>query len=562
MSTTTPKRIAIVGGGISSIITAFELTATPELRAQHDITLYQMGWRLGGKLASGANPAIGNRNEEHGLHVWFGFYDNAFFEINQCYQELAQLQPQARYKSYLDAFKPNDYTPVGHTNDDGTYGWWDFTWPVLPGTPGVFQPPSSALRLLGDLLRLVRDRVRHRVDFSKLVALGVGDALEAARNAFQKLLSRVEGTGLPILPPVSNWIDGGFEHAIDWLDRLDQLEAKQAYEDVSHFILFLTKFKNELIGALHLLGLRTPDDHPVVSAIELTFTTITGLLNPKYNWLADFNLNIFDDYDLREWLLENGGNSRVVNESSFMRCLYDIPFEYENGDLSKPNFAAGAAMRWGIRTALTYRGHAMYEPQCGFGEAVIAPYYEVLKARGVKFEFFHKLVDTTLTPDKNTVQTLRFSVQAQAVSGDYQPVTFSDGLYHWPIEPHWDQLIDGDKMKAAGADFESHWNAYPPVGERTLTNGVDFDHVVIGLAGGVWKRLNAQDTPPVANLLDASPEFNAMASTLGLVATTGVQFWFTKPVTALGWKAPPATIGGAEPLDVWADMSQVIETES
>ena len=50
-------------------LTAFELTATPELRARHSVTVYQLGWRLGGKGASGRNAGHGNRIEEHGLHV-------------------------------------------------------------------------------------------------------------------------------------------------------------------------------------------------------------------------------------------------------------------------------------------------------------------------------------------------------------------------------------------------------------------------------------------------------------------------------------------------------------
>src|SRR5215211_1858717 len=51
-----------------------------------EVTVYQRGWRLGGKGASsrGANGRI----EEHGLHVWLGFYDNAFRLLRSCYEEL------------------------------------------------------------------------------------------------------------------------------------------------------------------------------------------------------------------------------------------------------------------------------------------------------------------------------------------------------------------------------------------------------------------------------------------------------------------------------------------
>jgi uncharacterized protein with NAD-binding domain and iron-sulfur cluster len=43
------------------------------------VTMYQPSWRLGGKGASGrAVDYMGARRiEEHGLHVWFGFCENA-----------------------------------------------------------------------------------------------------------------------------------------------------------------------------------------------------------------------------------------------------------------------------------------------------------------------------------------------------------------------------------------------------------------------------------------------------------------------------------------------------
>ena len=50
-------KVAILGGGVGGMTAAFELTATPELRERYDVTVYQLGWRLGGKGASGRNAA-------------------------------------------------------------------------------------------------------------------------------------------------------------------------------------------------------------------------------------------------------------------------------------------------------------------------------------------------------------------------------------------------------------------------------------------------------------------------------------------------------------------------
>ena len=49
----TQQRIAIVGGGLSSLIAAFELTCQPRARERYHIQVYQMGWRRG----ASARPA-------------------------------------------------------------------------------------------------------------------------------------------------------------------------------------------------------------------------------------------------------------------------------------------------------------------------------------------------------------------------------------------------------------------------------------------------------------------------------------------------------------------------
>ena len=52
---------------MAGLSAAYQLTRTPELQAQHEVTVYQMGWRVGGKAASGRDAW--DRNLRHGLHV-------------------------------------------------------------------------------------------------------------------------------------------------------------------------------------------------------------------------------------------------------------------------------------------------------------------------------------------------------------------------------------------------------------------------------------------------------------------------------------------------------------
>ena len=77
-------RVAILGGGCGGLSAAWGLTATPALRDRFEVTVYEPSWQLGGKGASGRMPWLsgnsggGQRIHEHGLHIWFGFYDHAF----------------------------------------------------------------------------------------------------------------------------------------------------------------------------------------------------------------------------------------------------------------------------------------------------------------------------------------------------------------------------------------------------------------------------------------------------------------------------------------------------
>ena len=127
------KKVVVVGGGVSGMVAAMALTR-PELAGQFDVTVYQMGWRLGGKGASGRNASQSQRIEEHGLHIWFGFYDNAFTWMGRCYEELNR-PVGAPLRTLEDAFKPQDnfiFTEL----IDGTWREWLLNIPPNDDHPG------------------------------------------------------------------------------------------------------------------------------------------------------------------------------------------------------------------------------------------------------------------------------------------------------------------------------------------------------------------------------------------------------------------------------------------
>jgi uncharacterized protein with NAD-binding domain and iron-sulfur cluster len=87
-------------------------------------------------------------------------------------------------------------------------------------------------------------------------------------------------------------------------------------------------------------------------------------------------------------------------------------FGYRNGEIDKPNFAAGTAIRCTFRICFAYKGGIFWKMQAGMGDAVIAPLYLGLMKRGVKFEFFCRVQNLGLSGDKKSIETISIGRQA------------------------------------------------------------------------------------------------------------------------------------------------------
>ncbi len=166
MQTTRKKqRIAILGGGVSAMTSAFYLTSYPGWKDDWEIDVYQMGWRLGGKGASGRNRKHNQRIEEHGLHIFLGFYDNAFKTMQDLYGELAR-SPGEPLAAWHQAWKPTNHV-VFMEQIKGEWKPWPVTFPTRPGVPGDASQPLSGWGYVQTMLELDRrvvaaDRPAHR----------------------------------------------------------------------------------------------------------------------------------------------------------------------------------------------------------------------------------------------------------------------------------------------------------------------------------------------------------------------------------------------------------------
>ncbi|HEY2255585.1 MAG TPA: FAD-dependent oxidoreductase, partial [Variovorax sp.] len=294
--------------------------------------------------------------------------------------------------------------------------------------------------------------------------------------------------------------------------------------------------------------------------IDLVLAILVGAV--RHRLLLDpRGLDAVNAYECRDWLRMNGASERSLN-SAFVRSLYDLALAYEAGDARRPGLAAGQALRGSLRMFFTYRGAMFWKMRAGMGDCVFAPFYEVLKRRGVRFEFFHRLENVrlaaadTLAPDERPyVQALEFDVQARTLGGaEYRPLVDVKGLPCWPATPDHAQLVDGARLQQEGWQFESH-------GERrradttTLQVGRDFDFVVLGVSIGAIPRVARE-------ILARDERWRAMVANVKTVATQAFQVWLREDMRELGWNAPAITLSGfVKPFDTWSDMTHLIAAE-
>ncbi len=550
-----PKKVAILGGGVGSMTTAYYLTSQPDWREKYDIIVYQMGWRLGGKGASGRNAQFGQRIEEHGLHIWFGFYENAFSMIKEAYTALNR-PPGAPLATWRDAFKPQDYIVLSEQIDN-QWRMWNLEFPHLPGEPGDGTERLSIWDFAESMWAWVKDWIHqvHTVestphppvssienghpDWLHRLAQTVGrdvevlasDALETV-NALEVIIGNLEQH------QDRNWISAALQGLKAWLQHL--LER-----DLSH---------NDELRRLYIM-------------LDLGITALIGMITDK---VFEQGFDVINDIDFKDWLRKYGANEQWVVQSAPVRGFYDLIFAYENGDYTKPNVEAGTLLRAMLLIAVAYKGSIMFKMQAGMGDTIFSPLYQVLSARGVKFKFFHKVEE--LVPEGDQIAQIRLTQQAHVASGtdQYQPFTYVKGLACWGSAPNYDQLLPDEAalLQANSINLESNWSNWPevyqakfgqPLPSVTLEQGKDFDLVVFGISKGSISSLCPQ-------LLTQDQAFETMNNAVQTVATQAYQVWLTQDLTSLGWTnqpngQQPVLSGFVEPFDTWAPMDQLLVRE-
>ena len=580
------RKVAVLGGGLGSLSAVFELTHPDNPRRDdYEFTVYQIGWRLGGKGASGRNmrPAYAHRIEEHGLHVFFGFYDNTLKMMQEALAELNRPAgaPQSTFEK---AFQPHDLIVLEQKVGDR----WT-TWPMImpsnddkPGIDQLWDTPvayiEECLGLLHQLFRrtgrlLGHDPKDHGVEHALLesinrllgpahAATAILERLLLAAMHLARLLAKGEAAARSLLEKETGLV----EHFLDRSKVALHLEAGALQLGLRALASVLTRFRDLLWKHIRK-GLE--DDIEVLRAWVFFNFSVGNIVGFVEDELLRKGFDSINEQDYMEWLaryvVDDDG---LTARSPLASCVYAGCFAYVDGDTDRPSMEAGTVLRTMVRMLFTYKGHVQYKMTAGMGDTIFGPLYEVLKRRGVKFRFFHKVERLGLADDGKSIGSIHLGRQVDlvprpdAAGGDtatteYQPMIDVEKLPCWPENPLYDQIVDGDKLERQGIDLESYIADWPTAENVTLVAGEDFNEVLLGISLAALPTICRE-------LIDANNGWRDMVARVGTVRTQGFQIWLEPPLACLGWDlaAPVLTCYDVNPFNTWADMSHLLDRET
>lgn len=536
------RKVAVLGGGVGALSAVWALTSQPGARAAYDIHVYQMGWRLGGKGASGRNDAAGQRIEEHGLHVWSGFYDNAFAMMRECLAELRD-EPGV-YHSLDEAFTPSNDIVLGELS---AHGWehWQLR-PVMkasrPGVGGQDLSPWGYFRAALATMRATLDAMdsdhaagRGRANLPRDEAL--------RRHVAWRLpnLSQMATAPLHLLQSLSDSIGHGFSdgHALDHAALAFLTAELQA--DVRH-----------RAGAVRNAPTVDDDLRRLHEVLDLGAAALRGMVIDR---VFRDGFDAIDGEEFGAWLRRHGAHPDSL-KSPLINAVYDYVFGFRHGltDDRDRAIAAGTFLKGSMRLMLTYKGAIFYKMNAGMGDTIFTPLYKALVRRGVKFHFFHKVTALHLDPAATRIDSIDIDVQVETPA-PYRPFVRVKGLDCWPSTPDWSQITGGDGLAARQVDLESSWSGHQPHARLRLRFGTDFDAVILGISLGALPHVASE-------LIEADPAWKMMVHSVRTTATQAVQLWLSDTKAGLGWSLGPSILTAyADPLNTWAAMSHLVPAE-
>jgi len=298
------QKIAVLGGGAGSLTTVFELTSLPDWQDKYDITVYQLGWRLGGKGASGRGA--NGRIEEHGLHVWMGFYDNAFRVIRAAYQEMGR-PPGSPLATWQDAFKKHSFIVIGE-DIKGKWKTWRLMFPtnnLVPGDGGELPSLEECAELLLGYLHTHFLSVQRN-------ATGLSKSPHPDEGIFKRILDDAEQVAAAGAMTAGGALLFTAHEALKVV-RLGGKPAEEIIKPLDTFLHWLWSMIEQVL-----------DDDDELRRLWIEFdlfvTTVRGLIADGVMFGPN-NLDFLDQWDYREWLKKHGATEISYNSGAIRSCF-------------------------------------------------------------------------------------------------------------------------------------------------------------------------------------------------------------------------------------------------
>ncbi len=506
-----PIRVAIVGGGCAGLAAAWQLSQ----QRGYKVDVFERSWRLGGKGASIRDSD--GRILEHGLHVWLGFYENAFRMMRECYGEIeaqrklgarAQMLGKLVHDCIDDAFFPEPHIGVARPDRHRDWTAWSGYFPPAMGLPGdALDEQTNPFTLANYLLRCFdllktlmlsvigtpgedvpggpRPDERSTVDEAFELDFSV-DATRSLRVLIERM-TRLVRTG--VLTTAAGLLQAVTILEV-WLQQLNFAPqvADSALQLMEAVAAQTRKQLRDLVAIDEKLRAKT-------EVIDIVITIAVGLFRDRVLF-DDRGLDALNHVDYRQWLLQHGATKTSDGRKSKDR----------NGKQKD--------------------------------------------ASPVKFHFLHELDEVRFdfrSKDRRYVTSLKFKTRGKATTLDALGADALDEFGCWP----------GDRHRFRKALDEKEADT------KEWSVGTDFDAVIFATGIDDFAKLLANVLPRDD---DPDPDLPAkwarMCTEVKTVATQAAQVWLDRDLEGLGWYRGSGLITALDlSFDTWADMTHTLPTE-
>ncbi|HNH47718.1 MAG TPA: NAD(P)-binding protein, partial [Myxococcota bacterium] len=440
------ERFAVLGGGMGSLSAVFSLTSLPNWQDRYEITVYQHGWRLGGKGATGRRLDQHARIEEHGYHTLFGFYENTFALLRDCYKaygrdpSLPLSQPIATSREE-EAAHPGRYGlhregrfVMLHRIPVGSWHTFSMHFPQTTDMPGDGMPMPSLWACIEAILQILSGCLGYRKG-----------------PTAKKVWRVVQQSGLANL--LRRWHAG---HPLRLLRGWYRLMGGKP--GMSVMVPLMRRIVRKTWESLGPTVTTDWEAHSWWTTVDFMCTVLIGMCEDD---VFRRGFDVIDHEEFYAWLTRHATvpeGMKYTLGSIWVQAAYDSSFAYRDGNttappskdkpmVGTPAMGAGTMIRGGWRLMLTYKGSMAWMFQAGTAEVIFSPMYEVLRRRGVHFEFFHRVEDLEVETDAKGAHISAIRMVQQATAKDpagYKPLVEVAGVPCWPAEPLLDQLVGGE----------------------------------------------------------------------------------------------------------------------